>query len=159
MNKPAPKKQSNDIRDFNHVDLLFPSLYLKAADLRGRDVTVVIDRIEPRHELQRQNGKDYKPVIWMRGTDKGWCLNVTNARTIAKLYGSEVTQWVGKAVTIYPTQVQFGRDTVEAIRVRPSIPTPARVAPPPPSPSRAPGEDDEPPPNSPAVVGYQERDA
>lgn len=117
-------QQSNDLRDFPHVDLLFPSKYLCAADLRGRDVVVTIEAIAPRDELLRQGGaKEYKPVMRLVGKTKALVLNKTNAKAIAKLYGNEVTAWLGKAITIYPTRVKFGRDDVDAIRVRPVVPS------------------------------------
>jgi hypothetical protein len=52
-----------DLTKFAHVDLLFPSKYLKSADLRGRDVTITIEEIEPRHELVSKQGKELKPII------------------------------------------------------------------------------------------------
>lgn len=121
-----PKPSSNDLRDYNSVLLLFPSKYLAADDLRGRDVTVVIERIEPRHELQRTTGKDWKPVAFLRGKEKAWVLNKTNAKAIAKLYGKEVLGWIGKAVTIYPTVTQVKGEDCDCIRVRPRVPAAPR---------------------------------
>lgn len=109
---------NDNLKSFNHIDLLFPGQYVKAADLRGRDVTVVIDDIDPRHELKGQRGTEHKPVVTMRGKEKLWILNKTNAKTIAKLHGTEVTAWLGKAVVLYPTKIQAGGETVDAIRVR-----------------------------------------
>lgn len=163
-------KGSNDVRDYPHVDLLFPSDYITAADLLGRDVTITIEAIEPRHELQRQSGKDYRPVIRMRGKAKKWVLNKTNAKTIAKLYGPEVQGWIGKRVTIYPTRTRFGPDEVDAIRVRPRVPSDQEPAPAPApaqsrprshpetapqQPATLPPPDDEPAPNSPEDVGFR----
>jgi len=111
-----------NLERFNRVELLFPSRYLKAADLMGRDVTVTIARIEPRHTLESKRGKEKKPVVHMQGKDKMWILNVTNAKTIAKIYGNEVKSWLGKRVTIYPTTMAVGGETHECIRVRPTKP-------------------------------------
>jgi hypothetical protein len=141
VSKVNPKQGSNDLRDYPHVDLLFPSDYITAADLRGRDVTVVIEGIEPRHELRREGGKkDHKPVVRMKNSAKKWVLNKTNARAIAKLYGTEVMGWLGKAVTLYPTKARFGSEEVDAIRVRPRVANgpapeqgPLAVSPPPPT--------------------------
>lgn len=116
------RPNSNKLDDYPTVGLLFPSKYLSADDLRGRDVTVVIEAIEPRHELQRTDGKDYKPVIRLRGKEKMWCLNKTNALIIADLYGRDARAWIGKAVTIYPAMVDSFGKRVPAIRVRPSAP-------------------------------------
>jgi len=119
------------LREYNHVDLLFPGRFLKAADLRGRDVTVVIERIDPREELQmRGKTAEFKPVVYMKGKEKAWVLNKTNAMSIAKIYGPEVMSWIGKSVTIYPTRVQCGGKEVDAIRVRERAPKQADKAPP-----------------------------
>lgn len=108
---------------FNHVDLLYPSKYVKAADLRGKDVVVTIDDIEPRHELvSKGNRKEHKPVVYLRGKEKMWVLNKTNAKTIAGMYGNEVKKWIGKSVTLFPTTVQAGGQTHDCIRVRPEKP-------------------------------------
>jgi len=108
-----------ELDKFNHVDLLFPGKYLKAADLRGHDVEVEIEHIDPRHELQGAKGeKEKKPVITMTGKDKKWVLNKTNAKSIAHIHGNEVKKWIGQKVTIYPTTVNAGGEVHECIRVR-----------------------------------------
>lgn len=108
----------DELKNFNHVDLLFPSKYAKAADLRGKAVPVVIERIVPREKLMMQGGKsDTKPVVYLRGKEKGWVLNKTNARAMAKVYGPEVTEWIGKTVVIYATVVEAHGEQVDAIRV------------------------------------------
>lgn len=108
----------DELAKFNHVDLLFPSKYLKAADLRGKNVAVVIERIAPREKLMMQGGKtDTKPVMYFKGKEKGQILNKTNARAIAKVYGPEVTNWIGKTVVIMSAEVEARGEMVEAIRV------------------------------------------
>lgn len=111
------------LEKYNHVDLLFPGKYLKAADLRGKHVVVTIDKIDPRGELQMRGGKkESKPIVYLRGKEKAWVLNVTNARTIAAIYGPEVTKWTGKSITIYPARVAFGGKETDAIRVEDRAP-------------------------------------
>ncbi len=108
----------DELKNFNHVDLLFPSKYAKAADLRGKSVAVIIERIKPQEKLMMQGGKsDTKPVVFLRGKEKGWILNKTNARAIAKVYGPELTNWLGKHVVIFSTQVEARGEMVDAIRV------------------------------------------
>lgn len=101
---------SRDIRDS------FPSKYLKASDLRGRDARVVI------REITYENvGKDQskKPVVYFRGTDKGLVLNRTNCNTIIELTKTpDPDEWRGVAIVIYPTETSFGGEQVECIRVR-----------------------------------------
>lgn len=93
----------------------FPSTHIKASDLQDRDATVTIAKV-----TIEEIGKDRenKPVLYFQGKEKGLVLNKTNAQTIAGLYGQETDDWVGKAITIFPTQTDFAGEQVECIRVR-----------------------------------------
>lgn len=103
---------------FTHVDLLYPSKYLKSADLRGRAVTVTIASITPQEELQMAGGrKDKKPVLYFEGKEKGLVMNKTNARAIAKVYGPELTSWFGKKIVLHSVKVECKGESVDAIRV------------------------------------------
>ena len=66
------------------VSQAFPSNYLKAADLQGRNVPVTMNRVE-----MEDIGGDHKPVVYFNGKDKGVVLNKTNANNIAQLYGDD----------------------------------------------------------------------
>lgn len=102
---------------------LFPSRYLAAADLEGHDKTVTIRRHDV-EEMFTQNKRAKKPVLYFNGEQKGMVLNKTNALIIAELYGETLEDWRGKAITLYPAEVEaFGRNTI-ALRVRPSRPAP-----------------------------------
>lgn len=117
----------------------FDSEYLYAFHLAGREVTVTIDRVTG-GELTGTGGKKArKPVVFFRGKDKPMALNKTNGKTIAAMYGNDVSKWVGKQVTLYPTTTNFGNETVECIRIRPGIPRGnGKGAPPPPAPDPTP---------------------
>ncbi len=107
-----------ELKKYDHVDLLFPSKYLKAADLRGQPAKVIIEHITPRDELQMKGGqKEKKPVVTLRGEDKKWVLNKTNSQAIAKVYGPKPSTWIGQAIVIIPTRAMFGPDEVDALRV------------------------------------------
>lgn len=121
-----------------HFKVLFPSLYLAAHDLLGRDVVLTIRRLVV-EDLKTERGTEKKPVVYFdetfkkaqaAGTDeKRLVLNKTNAKTIAEIYGPEVNDWTGKRITVYATKVSaFGKET-EAIRVRPVAPAPVTVTP------------------------------
>ncbi len=55
--------------------------------------------------------------------------NVTNAKAIAKTYGDDTSNWTGKPIEIYPTQVEFKGDLVDGIRVRVADVEPSAAAP------------------------------
>lgn len=99
-------------------ELMFPSDYLAAVEFKGRDVTLTIKAVNMEDLVMVGGGKKRKPVLSFNGTKKKLVLNVTNASAIASMYGAEAKAWVGKKVTFYPTKAKFGRNTVDAIRVR-----------------------------------------
>ena len=118
-----------------HYELLYPSKYLKASDLRGRDVTLTIcpERGVRIDKVARQGGaKEPKAVMFFaecaakakkeEAEEKALILNKTNAKTIAAIYGTETEDWKGKRITLYPTKTDFGRDRVDCIRIRDEIP-------------------------------------
>ena len=109
-----------------HVALIFPSNYVKAADLAGRDITIEIVRVEWEALMMQGGKKDTKPAVVMRTTGgrpmgKKWILNKTCANQIAAVTGEvEAKNWTGKRVTIYPTTCKGAEGgIVECIRVRP----------------------------------------
>ena len=110
----------------------FPSNYLKASDLKGAQPVVTIDRVgfEPVGQT-----REMKPILYFTGKDKGLVLNKTNAKNIINLIGSsETNDWVGYAIRLYATNVEFQGDTVEAIRVKAAPANGRPAAPPPPPP-------------------------
>ena len=93
---------------------LYPGTYLKASDIKGHVVRVVIDRVEV-----EDLGGETKPVLYFTGKDKGMVLNKTNATTIAEVYGDEDTEtWEGKLVELYVARVDFQGKRVDGLRVR-----------------------------------------
>jgi len=103
---------------------LYSKDYIGAWDLQDKDVTVTITRVKG-GELTAPGGrKSKKPIVYMKGTEKGFAINATNGKTIASLYGNFVQDWVGKRITIYKstTRSPNGDGEVECIRVRPNAP-------------------------------------
>lgn len=101
---------------------LYDSDFLYAFHLQGREVTLRITKVSGGEVTGEKGKKSKKPVVYFAGKEKGLALNKTNGKTIAQLYGNDTAQWVGKLVTLFPTTTEFGRETVDCIRVRPSIP-------------------------------------
>lgn len=104
-----------------NINTLYPSNYLKAADLNGATARVTI-----RNVVVEKIGTDTKPVLYFQGKEKGMVLNKTNANTIAMLFGPETDGWSGGQIEIFSAYVDFQGRQVEALRVR----APQRVTPP-----------------------------
>lgn len=108
-----------------HVDLVFPSKYIKAADLRGRDVTIVIEKVEWEELVMEGNKRDIKPAITMRSVagrllEKKWIAGKTVLKQIAAATGEkDVGNWHGKRVTMYPSECRArAGGMTECVRVR-----------------------------------------
>lgn len=119
-------KESNNIKDYPTLGLLFPSRYLSADDLKdGQLVHCIIAEIEPRHELETERGSDWKPAVQLTTLDgrpmrKKWVLNKTNGRVIGKIHGSEVLGWAGKPITLKIGY--FSKKYPRVIKVEPRAP-------------------------------------
>jgi hypothetical protein len=117
-----------------NINEAFPSKYLKASDLKGAGRTVTITHVEF-EEVGREREK--KAVVYFQGKDKGLVLNKTNCNKIIQIAASALTEeWAGVPVELYPTETEFGGETVECIRVR--QPRAVRPAAPPPPPVQQP---------------------
>ena len=94
---------------------IFPSNFLKAADLNNRTVKVKIDKVIF-EEIGQE--KDKKPVMYFADVKKGLVLNKTNATTIGGAHGQEIEGWTGKEIELFSMMVPFNGQNVAAIRVR-----------------------------------------
>lgn len=131
------------------INEAFPSKYLKASDLQGRQPTVTIS-----HVVMEEVGKDKdrRPCLYFVGKEKGIVLNKTNAANITNAYTSNTDAWVNRSVTLFTVWTDFQGQSVEAIRVRPiTQQQPAQQAP-------APQPQFAPPPQQQAPVPPQFRE-
>lgn len=105
--------------------------FLYACDLpTDRDVIVTIARVTAGKVVGEGGKTSKKPVVYFAGKNKPLALNVSNAKTIEKLCGTfDTSKWIGKRVALYVTQTKFGGETVDCIRIRPTIPPPLHAPP------------------------------
>jgi arabinogalactan endo-1,4-beta-galactosidase len=94
----------------------FPSKYLKAADLQGREVRVIMANVET-----EKLGDDDKPVLYFKGKEKGVVLNRTNSSAIADAYGDDTEDWFDQPLILFSVMVDFQGKVGPAIRCR--VPT------------------------------------
>ena len=118
-----------------HIDQLYPSRFLRCADLGGKPMRVTIANIK-REDI----GGESKVVMSFTDGTKQLILNKTNARSVARIFGDETRGWSNKNIMLVPARVDFKGDEVDAIRIKPAAsPRPVSKNEPPPS------FDDEPP--------------
>ena len=98
---------------------MFPSKYLKAADLNGDPLVVTIVSA-PLETLKNPEGKEQtKTVLYFRGTKKLLPLNLTNWDSVADVTGeSDSENWAGCKIELYPATTEMKGKTVDCIRVR-----------------------------------------
>lgn len=100
------------------INKAFPSKYLKAADAEDGDLTLTIARVKT--ETIGQGAKaETKPVVYFSETEKGLCLNKTNANMIVQIAQSgDTDDWTGKKIRLIATEVEFQGSLVMSLRVR-----------------------------------------
>ena len=101
-----------------NINDAFPSDYLKAADLKGRDVNLTVSGV-----AIEKLGDDTRPVVSFTGTKKKMTLNKTNANRIAAMHGLDTDDWLGKGITVFPTECELRGDMDGCIRVRSQAPS------------------------------------
>lgn len=119
-----------------HFRKAFDSPYLSSADIVGPTVltiarvTLEVDRTKKTKDLfntahfverELRPGEPLKPMI----------LNATNSSTLRKMTGTPfIEEWLNVRVTVYvDSNVRFGKDVTEGLRINPKAPTVASISP------------------------------
>lgn len=106
------------------IGAAFPSKYVKAADLNGREVQCIISHVK----IEDVGGEEDKPVLYFKEKSKGVVLNRTNATAIAMKYGDDTDDWNDKPILVYPDTTMFQGKMVDCIRMRvPALPASPEV--------------------------------
>lgn len=96
---------------------------LYACHLDFHDATLTIKRVTAGEVTGQGGKKSGKPIVEFSDHTRKLALNKTNGKIIADMLGTpDVSKWVGKRITLYPTNTSFGSEQVECIRVRPTLP-------------------------------------
>jgi len=106
-----------------NIDDFYPSKFVRASDLKGKEIEVTIDRIES-EEFEEDGGKRNKPVIHFRNNGvKPLVANKTNSMLIATALGSkDYETWAGKSIRLYPDMETYRGQVHEVVRVRRALP-------------------------------------
>lgn len=96
--------------------------YIGAYALDGKDLVVKIQSIK-KEEVTGDKGKKEMCMVAQLEGQKPFIINRTNAKMLTKLLKSPyLDDWCGKSVTLYPTTTSVGGETVECLRIRPTLP-------------------------------------
>lgn len=98
--------------------------YLGAYALdEGQELILTISYVREETVTGPDGKKEDCTVIHFAEKVKPMILNVTNAKTITKIYETPyIENWAGKKIQIYVAQVKAFGDLVDALRIRPFIP-------------------------------------
>jgi hypothetical protein len=96
---------------------LFPSKYLRASDLNGKEVGVQISAVALEPVGQ---DKSMKAVVYFANKQKGMVLNATNYDRLAEKFGDETDDWGGKDLVLFTELTRNPQGaTVPGLRLRP----------------------------------------
>jgi len=86
----------------------------------GEDMTVTIDFVQSEEVVGTGGKKEVCTVAHLMGA-KPMILNMTNQKTIARLYGPFIEDWAGKQITLFASTAKLAGETVECLRIRPKV--------------------------------------
>jgi len=90
--------------------------YLKAEDI-ARPVRAEISEIVD-EQVNREDPRDIKSVVYFKGGQRGLVLNQTNARALAEAFGDNIEGMRGKVIELYRDVANFGGKSVPCVRLR-----------------------------------------
>jgi len=106
--------------------------YIGAYSLQeGKDMIVEIVSVS-REMVKGEGGKQDECTVAQLKDQKPMILNVTNCKTIAKLFETPfIEEWSGKKITIYSAKVSVKGELIECLRIRDKKPeqTKAKLTP------------------------------
>ena len=97
---------------------VYPSKYVSAEDLDGEKLVTIEKTVLEDVFNTEINATVRKPIVYFKGATKGFLVNKTNWKKIARKYGHESDAWVGQKVILTVIEVKAFGDIVQAIRVK-----------------------------------------
>lgn len=86
----------------------------------GEDMTVTIDYVQ-NEVVTGSGGKKEECTVAHLVGQKPLILNVTNSKSIHKLYGPYIEDWRGRQITLYASTTKLAGEMVECLRIRPKV--------------------------------------
>ena len=122
-------------------DDLYGGRFLSSQEVKA-PTNVTIERIERRRSPARASRRAQKLVLYFKGGKKGMVINKTNANALAAAFGKNLSDWVGKRMTIKSEPTIFGGKPTQGLRLYPVTDTGGARAPAGTRAEAAPGKDD-----------------
>ncbi len=91
----------------------------------GSDITVKIVDVKLENIVIQGGKKEDHTIAYLRN-QKPLILNMTNSKTLHRLYGPYIEDWIGKDITLFASVARLGNEDVECIRIRPTAPSKER---------------------------------
>ena len=92
--------------------------FISEADLHGKQVQVTIAAAALEDIPDVNGNKKQRVTLKFTKGSKRLILNKTNVKTLVKLHGAETDNWLGKVVTLVPTECQAFGQTVPCVRIK-----------------------------------------
>lgn len=95
----------------------------------GQELNVTIEKVIREQVAGPDGKKEECTVAYLKG-QKPFILNATNSKTISKALKSPyIEDWAGKTITLYAAKIKAFGEELEALRVRPTVPTKPELTP------------------------------
>ena len=99
--------------------------HLRAECFEPREKKVLTIKSIVKEQLTSNNGTvEEKPVAHFEEDVLPMVLNVTNCKTIEKLYGTgNIYEWIGKKIQVFATKTKVAGESVPCLRIENIVPT------------------------------------
>lgn len=110
--------------DKTHWKKLTNPEYLGAYSLdEGEERTITIKEVV-RKTITGADGKNEECTVAILENEKPFILNVTNCKTLTKLYGTPyIEDWKNKMAIVYSQKIKAFGETVDALRIKNTMPS------------------------------------
>ena len=100
MQTEAPKQ----LRKPTNFDELYPGRFMKAGELLDQKHTLVIAAVDLEELVGEAGEKKVKAIVSFEKTQKKLVACKTNGICLKAMFGPKVQDWVGKRVTLFPSE-------------------------------------------------------
>jgi hypothetical protein len=111
-------EENNEVKRPDSYDAMFPGRFLKAGLFEGKTPTLTISDVVIEKLPTDKGEMQTKGILSFEQTEMQLSLNKTNGTCLKAMFGTKPVEWIGKRVTFCSEKDRFGKDTVDAIRIK-----------------------------------------